>query len=87
MWCPRARARALSLYWFLGFCVGENMFDRVIDLIGKEKFKLLQSKKVLIIGCGGVGGYALETLVRSGINNIGIIDFDIIDISNLNIIL
>ena len=64
--------------------MGENMFDRVIDLIGKEKFKLLQSKKVLIIGCGGVGGYALETLVRSGINNIGIIDFDKIDISNLN---
>lgn len=60
------------------------MFERVISLIGNEKFKKLESIKVLIVGCGGVGGYALETLVRSGITNIDIIDFDIIDITNLN---
>lgn len=60
------------------------MFERVISLIGKEKFKKLESIKVLIVGCGGVGGYALETLVRSGITNIDIIDFDVIDITNLN---
>ena len=60
------------------------MFDRVISLIGKEKFEKLQNKKVLIVGCGGVGGYALETLIRSGINYIDIIDFDTIDITNLN---
>lgn len=60
------------------------MFDRIISLIGKDKFDILQTKKVLIVGCGGVGGYALETLVRSGINNIDIIDFDKINISNLN---
>ena len=60
------------------------MFDRVINLIGEEKFNLLQNKKVLIVGVGGVGGYALETLVRSGIKYIDIIDFDKIDISNLN---
>ena len=60
------------------------MFDRVINLIGEKKFNLLQNKKVLIVGVGGVGGYALETLVRSGIKYIDIIDFDKIDISNLN---
>ena len=60
------------------------MFERVVNLIGENKFNLLKTKKVLIIGCGGVGGYALETLVRSGINNIDIIDFDKIDESNLN---
>jgi len=60
------------------------MFDRVINLIGEDKFNLLQNKKVLIVGLGGVGGYALETLVRSGIKHIDIIDFDKIDISNLN---
>lgn len=64
--------------------MGVYMYDRIINLIGKEKFELLQTKKVLLIGCGGVGGYALETLVRSGINNIDIVDFDKIDITNLN---
>lgn len=61
-----------------------NMFERIINLIGKENFNKIQNKKVLIVGIGGVGGYALETLVRSGINNIDIIDFDKIDITNLN---
>lgn len=60
------------------------MFDRIISLIGKEKFNNIQNKKVLLIGCGGVGGYALESLVRSGINNIDIVEYDKIDISNLN---
>lgn len=64
--------------------MGVNMFERIINLIGKEKFNKIQNKKVLIVGCGGVGGYTLETLVRSGINNIDIIDFDKIDITNLN---
>ena len=44
----------------------------------------LKNIKVLIVGCGGVGGYALETLLRSGIENIDLIDFDKIDITNLN---
>ncbi len=64
--------------------MGVNMFERIINLIGKEKFNKLQKKKVLIVGCGGVGGYALETLIRSGILNVDIIDFDKIDITNLN---
>ena len=64
--------------------MGVNMFERIINLIGEEKFSILQNKKVLLVGCGGVGGYALETLVRSGIFNIDIIDFDKIDITNLN---
>ena len=60
------------------------MFDRITNLIGKDSFKNLQNIKVLIVGVGGVGGYALETLVRSGVLNIDIIDFDKIDITNLN---
>ena len=59
-------------------------FDRIINLIGENKFNKLKNTKVLIVGCGGVGGYALETLVRSGIEQIDIIDFDKIDITNLN---
>lgn len=64
--------------------MGDFMFDRVINLIGEEKFKILKTKKVLIVGLGGVGGYALETLVRSGIKYIDLVDFDKVDITNLN---
>ncbi len=61
------------------------MFDRLIALIGEEKYKLIASKKILLIGVGGVGSYALEALVRNGFNNITIVDYDKIDISNLNL--
>lgn len=60
------------------------MFDREIKLIGKEKLNLIKNKTILLIGLGGVGGYTLETLVRAGIHNLIIIDYDIADISNLN---
>ena len=60
------------------------MFERLITLIGKDKFGKLQTVSVLVVGIGGVGGYAFEALVRSGIINISIIDGDNIDISNLN---
>lgn len=59
------------------------MFDRLELLIG-DKLSVLENKTVLIIGIGGVGGYTLEAIVRSGIKNIIICDFDNIDITNLN---
>ena len=62
----------------------KKMYERIIKLIGENDFNKIKNKKVLIVGLGGVGGYAFETLVRSGINNIDIVDFDKIDISNLN---
>jgi tRNA A37 threonylcarbamoyladenosine dehydratase len=60
-----------------------NQFERLELLIGK-KIDDIKNKKVLVIGLGGVGGYAVEGLIRSGIENITIVDNDIIDISNLN---
>ena len=60
------------------------MFERLISLIGKDKFKDLQEINVLIVGLGGVGGYAFEALVRSGIINFTIVDGDKIEESNLN---
>lgn len=60
------------------------MFDRTISLISKDNYLKLKNANVLIIGLGGVGGYALETLVRSGVENITIVDYDTIDISNIN---
>lgn len=60
------------------------MFNRVIKLIGEESFLKIQNTTVLVVGLGGVGGYAVESLVRSGIGKIIIVDYDNIDISNLN---
>ena len=58
--------------------------DRILKLIDKDAFDKIQNLKVLIVGVGGVGGYALEALVRSGVLNITIIDKDKIEESNLN---
>lgn len=52
--------------------------------IGKENFEKLQKSKVLLFGLGGVGGSVAETLTRSGIGSITIVDGDIVDITNLN---
>ena len=60
------------------------MFDRLISLIGKDKFSKLQKVNVLVVGLGGVGGYSFEALIRSGIINITIVDGDVIEESNLN---
>ncbi|MEG0909681.1 MAG: ThiF family adenylyltransferase [Bacilli bacterium] len=60
------------------------MFTKEIELIGLENFTKLQEKSVLIVGIGGVGGTTLEVLVRSGIKNITLIDYDTFDITNLN---
>lgn len=55
-----------------------------LELLLKDKVEIIQNKKILVIGLGGVGGYALESLARLGIKNLIIIDGDIVDISNIN---
>ena len=61
-----------------------DQFERLKILVGDEKFKKINNLTVLIIGLGGVGSYAVEALVRSGIKKIILIDSDKIDITNLN---
>ena len=60
------------------------MFERLITLIGEDKVDKLKNINVLIVGLGGVGGYALETLVRSDVCNLTIVDGDVVELSNLN---
>ena len=60
------------------------MLDRLELLIGINNINIIKNKKILLIGIGGVGGYTLESLIRSGIENITIVDYDTIDITNLN---
>lgn len=59
-------------------------FDRLKKLIGEDSFKKIEQLNVMIIGLGGVGGYALESLARSGVNKFTLIDFDTVDITNIN---
>ena len=60
------------------------MLDRLETLIGSENIDKLNKITVLIVGLGGVGGYTLESLIRSGIGKVIIVDSDTIDITNLN---
>ena len=60
-----------------------NQFER-LDLLIHEKIKDIYNKTVLVIGLGGVGSYAVEALVRSGISNFIIVDSDTISLTNLN---
>lgn len=59
-------------------------WNRLELLVGKENNKRIQDQTVMVIGVGGVGGYATESLVRSGIHKIILVDFDRIDITNVN---
>ena len=59
-------------------------YDRIRKIIPAEELTKIQNNHIYIFGLGGVGSYVLEALVRMGINEISIIDFDVIDITNLN---
>ncbi len=61
-----------------------EFLTRTKNLIGEKNLKILQQSKILLFGLGGVGGYVLEALVRAGVSNIDIVDYDVFDISNLN---
>ena len=60
------------------------MFERLELLIGNDMLDKIKTKNILVVGVGGVGGIVCTSLVRSGIQNITIIDFDKVDISNIN---
>lgn len=59
-------------------------FDRIGRLIGDQKMERLFRAHVMIVGLGGVGSWAAESLARSGIGRLTVIDFDNICITNIN---
>ena len=59
-------------------------FIRTELLIGKDNLEKLKNSSVAVFGVGGVGGFAVEALVRSGVGNITVFDGDVVDKSNLN---
>lgn len=61
-----------------------NQFSRTELLFGKEAMERLGESRVAVFGVGGVGGYAVEALVRSGVGAIDLIDDDKVCLTNLN---
>lgn len=59
-------------------------FKRLENLIDHVSLEKLRSSTILVVGLGGVGGYVVEALSRSGIGNLILIDFDKVDITNFN---
>lgn len=59
-------------------------FDRMGRLVGDKKMKRLLESHVMVIGLGGVGSWTAESLVRSGVGEITLVDFDEICITNFN---
>ena len=60
------------------------MFSRFELLVGEDNIQKLNQAHVIVFGVGGVGGYVVEALVRSGIGHITIVDNDVVSLSNLN---
>ena len=62
----------------------DESFARTRLLLGQDAMQKLQDSRVAVFGVGGVGGYAVEVLARSGVGHLTVIDNDRVDITNLN---
>lgn len=61
-----------------------GIFHRTELLLGSEMMQVISAKRVIIFGVGGVGSWCAESLVRSGIGNLTIVDFDSVTVTNIN---
>lgn len=61
-----------------------NRFERTELLIGKEALEKLKNSKIVVYGVGGVGSYVVEALSRAGVGHLVLVDFDDVDITNIN---
>jgi len=64
--------------------MAEERYKRNIGTFTEEGIALLAQKRVMVVGCGGLGGFVIETLGRSGVGHITAVDFDVFEESNLN---
>ena len=62
----------------------QNQFSRTQLLLGKPAIDTLNGSRVAVFGVGGVGGYAVEVLARSGVGAIDVIDDDRVCLTNVN---
>lgn len=62
----------------------QQRFLRFSSLIGEEPFEKIKNKHIMIFGVGGVGSYVAETMARSGVGKITLVDFDSVAMHNIN---
>lgn len=62
----------------------ENQFSRTQMMLGKDGIDRLKKSRVAVFGVGGVGGYTVEALARTGVGTLDLIDNDTVSISNIN---
>lgn len=63
---------------------GDEELSRTVSLLGVEAAERLLNAKIAVFGLGGVGGFAAEALVRSGVGALDIVDGDTVALSNIN---
>lgn len=61
-----------------------NQFQRTERMFGPDLYQDLMKKKIIVFGVGGVGSAAIDAIVRMGFKSISFVDFDVVDITNLN---
>ncbi len=61
-----------------------NQFSRTLQLLGEPAMKKIKKAKVTIFGLGAVGSFATESLARTGVGSLRLVDFDRVDPSNIN---
>ena len=86
MGCPPGLQGFIVMGLSLDFLFGnqvKDMDERTYLVLG-DMLEVIQSKVIAIIGVGGVGSYAVESLGRLGIKKLILVDYDTIDITNLN---
>ncbi len=62
----------------------QDLFERTRALLGDEAMEKLNNSRVAVFGVGGVGGYVVEALARSGVGGIDVFDKDTVSVSNIN---
>ncbi|MBO4625983.1 MAG: tRNA threonylcarbamoyladenosine dehydratase [Alphaproteobacteria bacterium] len=61
-----------------------NRLSRITALLGDDAMDKLRGATVMVVGCGAVGSFAVEALARSGVGGIVVVDFDVVEESNIN---
>ncbi len=64
--------------------MSKEQFIRTQLLLGEEGIDRLQGSHVIVFGVGGVGSFAVEALARAGVGKLTIVDFDVVDVTNIN---